>query len=63
MIQDFEMKRRMIANQLAAILREIDGLQLPQERAYFEPLLKDAQKHLNDIRIQLIREGKMRLYA
>ena len=58
---DFETKRIIIANLLAAIIREIDAIPDPQQRAYFEPLYLDANKHLNDIRLQLIREGKLRL--
>ncbi|MEM3858556.1 MAG: hypothetical protein QXS81_01060 [Candidatus Micrarchaeaceae archaeon] len=61
--QQFELRRRIIANMLVAIMKEIDQLQVPEERAYFEPLYEDAQKHLNDIKIQLIKEGRMRLYA
>ncbi|MEM0142509.1 MAG: hypothetical protein QXL94_00945 [Candidatus Parvarchaeum sp.] len=61
--QQFELERRIIANQLVAIMKEIEKLQVPEERAYFEPLYKDAQKHLNDIKLQLIKEGRMRLYA
>ncbi|MEM3858868.1 MAG: hypothetical protein QW478_05625 [Candidatus Micrarchaeaceae archaeon] len=61
--QQFELRRRIIANMLVAIMKEIDELQTPEERAYFEPLYMDAQRHLNDIKIQLIKEGRMRLYA
>lgn len=62
-LDDFELRRRIIANLLAATIREINKIQNPQERAYFEPLLEDATKHLDDIRMQLLREGKIRLYA
>ncbi len=62
-IDNFELERRIIANLLATITREISKIQDPQQRAYFEPLYLDANKHLNDIRLQLIREGKLRLYA
>ncbi|MEM0148272.1 MAG: hypothetical protein QXN16_00655 [Candidatus Micrarchaeaceae archaeon] len=60
--QQFELRRRIIANLLVAIMKEIDQLQVPEEKAYFAPLYRDAQKHLNDIKIQLIKEGRMRLY-
>jgi hypothetical protein len=62
-LDDFELRRRIITNLLAATIREINKIQNPQERAYFEPLLADATKHLDDIRMQLLREGKIRLYA
>jgi hypothetical protein len=56
--QEFELRRRIIANLLAGIIREIRKLP-PQEQTYYAPLLVDAAKHLNDIRTQLIREGKL----
>lgn len=62
-LSEAELRRRVIANLLAATIREINKIQDPRERAYYEPLLLDATKHLDDIRLQLIREGKLRLYA
>ncbi len=62
-LSEFELRRRVIANLLAAIIREINKIQDPQQKAYFEPLFLDANKHLNDILVQLIREGKVQLYA
>ncbi len=57
--QQFEYTRRIIANELVAIEKQIAALQ-PQERAYFMPLYLDVQRHLNDMRLQLIREGRLR---
>jgi len=61
--RELDLKRRIIANLLAVIIRQIDSIQDPEVKAYFQPLYIDAQKHLNDIRVQLIREGKIRLIA
>jgi len=61
--RELDLKRRVIANLLAVIIRQIDSIQDPEVKAYFQPLYIDAQKHLNDIRVQLIREGKIRLIA
>jgi len=61
--RELDLKRRVIANLLAVIIRQIDSIQDPEVKAYFQPLYIDAQKHLNDIRVQLIKEGKIRLIA
>jgi len=61
--RELDLKRRVISNLLVTIMKQIDSIQDPDVKAYFQPLYMDAQKHLNDIRIQLIREGKLRLSA
>jgi len=61
--RELELKRRVIANLLAVITRQINSIQDPDAKAYFKSLDADAEKHLNDIRMQLIREGKIRLSA
>ena len=61
--RELDLKRREISNLLVTTMKQIDSIQDPEVKAYFQPLYMDAQKHLNDIRIQLIREGKLRLSA
>ena len=61
--RELDLKRKVISNLLVVIMKQIDSIQDPDVKAYFQPLYMDAQKHLNDIRIQLIREGKLRLSA
>ena len=61
--RELDLKRRVISNLLVVTMKQIDSIQDPEVKAYFQPLYMDAQKHLNDIRIQLIREGKLRLSA
>jgi len=61
--RELDLKRKVISNLLVVTMKQIDSIQDPDVKAYFQPLYMDAQKHLNDIRIQLIREGKLRLSA
>jgi len=61
--RELDLKRRVISNLLVVTMKQIDSIQDPDVKAYFQPLYMDVQKHLNDIRIQLIKEGKLRLSA